>query len=151
MAVRNVIPQIGGTPIRLHITALDDAEETTIITVIHSGVKPEFAESYAHTRAGALRSLGRDAVLGKADSGGGRRFRDGTFRQYVSEADQVPDAPGASVDVCYYDTPMVFAPQLPTASGSVTQADLTALEVRLNAKIAALDKRLDNISSGAAG
>jgi hypothetical protein len=131
MPERLVIPQIVGAPIKLQITALDDADETTILTVVHSADKPEWAESFAHTRAGALRSLGRDAELGKADSSGGRRYRDGTFRQYVSEADQVPNAPGSSVDICYYDTPATFPPQS-APPGGASAAQLAQHEDRLD-------------------
>lgn len=162
MPTRTVIPQIAGQPIKLQITALDDAEETTILTVVHGDSNPSYAESYAHTRAGVLRSLGRDAVLGKADSGGGRRYRDGTFRQYVSEADQVVNAPGSSVDICYYDTPGLFpiAPAPPTG-GMVDQATLNRIaalehalaqaqsEINLmRAQLISADRRLDAVSAG---
>lgn len=165
MPTRTVIPQIAGQPIKLHITALDDTEETTILTVVHGDSNPSYSESFAHTRAGVLRSLGRDAVLGKADSGGGRRYKDGTFRLYVSEADQVVNAPGSSVDICFYDTPGLFpiAPAPPTG-GMVDQATLnriTALENKLaqalqeinlmRGTLISVDSRLDSISVAARG
>jgi hypothetical protein len=162
MPNRIVIPQIAGQPIKLQITALDDADETTILTVVHGDANPSYAESFAHTRAGAIRPLGRDAVLGKADSGGGRRYRDGTFRQYVSEADQVVNAPGSSVDICYYDTPGLFPVQAP--GGTTDQALLnriTALENKLaqalqeinlmRGTLISVDSRLDSISVAARG
>jgi hypothetical protein len=117
MAARTPIPGIGPAPaISLSITPLDDAAETTILTVQLPG-PPQFMEAYAHTRAGVVTPLGRDDTLGKANTGGMRRYRDGTARLYVSEADPVPLSSGSTNSVTYYDYPGAFPAQAPAPVG----------------------------------
>jgi len=156
MATRIPVPDILKQAIMLSITPLDDPAETTIITVRHTPVgQPAYMQSYAMTRAGVVTPIGRDDPLGKADTGGMRRYRDGTARLFVTEADAVPNSGGATDGVTYYDFPGVFSVQapivgpsgppgprgltgpagpqgIPGAAGGVTQAAFDALKAKVD-------------------
>lgn len=117
MANRVPVPEIGPSPaVNLSITPLDDVAETTILTVQLPG-PPQYMQAYAHPRVGAAVPIARDDVLGKANTGGMRRYRDGTGRLYVSEADPIAASSGATNDVTYYDYPGLFPVQPPPPAG----------------------------------
>lgn len=116
--------------------------EYILLSVTVLGVPVAYSATYIIDRVGNALQLVRDDTLGKASDVCAECFPDGTVRQFTVEADPVPGAPGSSSGVSFYDVGPFANLAYDGQSG-----DTSALA----AEIAALDRRLDRIASGAAG
>lgn len=110
-------PPITGQAAKLTTTRVSDADETTLVCVVHLNAKPVFAECCAVTRDGASRRVGTSPSGWRIDSVSAEAYDDGTVRMWLSS---YPDgASGTEAAVRWIDFPDAVPPRAPALAGSV--------------------------------
>lgn len=143
-------PPIAGQAAHLTTSRVNDADQSTLICVVHLDVKPSYAECCAVTRAGVSRPIGRSPAGYRIDSASAECFADGTVRLWLSCWPE--DQSGTQAAVRYIDFPNAFtilspaAIDQPARNQANAATNMAAYAITQNAaqsqQIVAIDGRL---------